>query len=151
MIDLNPYLKPSAAATFLGFQSATLACWRTSGTGPAYIIAGRSIRYGLDALREWAAASPAERRKLEEDAACHKERLNRVKRLRGRAGTDLRRQRIANEPYCRDCFAHGVTRPSEQVDHIIPIAKGGTDNEDNIRCLCRECHAARTRQQFYGQ
>lgn len=33
-------------------------------------------------------------------------------------------------------------------DHIVPLAHGGSDEDSNIRCLCTECHAKRTAQQF---
>lgn len=33
-------------------------------------------------------------------------------------------------------------------DHIVPLARGGSDEDSNIRCLCAECHAKRTAQQF---
>ena len=30
------------------------------------------------------------------------------------------------------------------VDHIIPKAEGGTDDESNLQSLCKPCHAAKT-------
>jgi 5-methylcytosine-specific restriction protein A len=30
------------------------------------------------------------------------------------------------------------------VDHIIPLAHGGTDTDDNIQYLCRPCHKSKT-------
>ncbi len=31
------------------------------------------------------------------------------------------------------------------VDHVIPISKGGTNNMDNLRLLCVECHKYKTK------
>lgn len=31
----------------------------------------------------------------------------------------------------------------EEVDHIIPIAAGGTDDSANLRTLCGSCHEQR--------
>ena len=31
---------------------------------------------------------------------------------------------------------------------IVPLAHGGSDEDSNIRCLCAECHAKRTAEQF---
>jgi len=69
-------------------------------------------------------------------------------RIRGRLGLKLREQRLYAEPLCRDCKAEGRIRAASTPDHIIPLAKGGTDTDDNIRCLCAECHDKRTREQF---
>ena len=32
-----------------------------------------------------------------------------------------------------------------QIDHVIPKKKGGTDALENLQCLCRVCHARKTR------
>lgn len=73
-----------------------------------------------------------------------------VARLRGRAGMKQRARRLAIEPLCRDCLAKTPSRVTAATvpDHIIPLAKGGTDTDDNIRCLCADCHIVRTREQF---
>ncbi|RLI55242.1 MAG: hypothetical protein DRP09_10530 [Candidatus Thorarchaeota archaeon] len=39
---------------------------------------------------------------------------------------------------CRVCG-----RPGNQVDHIKPKSRGGSDHPNNLRCLCLSCHAAR--------
>ncbi len=69
-------------------------------------------------------------------------------RIQGRAGMKLRRQRLDAEPLCRDCKAKGITKAAKTPDHIKPLSLGGTDTNDNIRCLCTECHDIRTREQF---
>jgi 5-methylcytosine-specific restriction protein A len=32
-----------------------------------------------------------------------------------------------------------------EVDHILPVHKGGTDEDDNLQALCHECHESKTR------
>jgi 5-methylcytosine-specific restriction protein A len=32
-----------------------------------------------------------------------------------------------------------------EVDHITPLAKGGTDEDDNLQLLCLACHEKKTR------
>ncbi|MDJ0462020.1 HNH endonuclease signature motif containing protein [Streptomyces sp. H27-C3] len=34
------------------------------------------------------------------------------------------------------------------VDHIIPLAKGGEDVATNVQPLCKTCHKAKTRRDF---
>ena len=69
-------------------------------------------------------------------------------RIRGRRAVELRKARLAREPLCRMCKAKGVTQASSVPDHIIPLAKGGTEDASNIRCLCSECHRDATANQF---
>lgn len=71
-----------------------------------------------------------------------------TRRIRGRKGVELRKRRLRNEPLCRDCMAKGIVRAAVTPDHIKPLAQGGTDTDDNIRCLCTPCHDLRTREQF---
>lgn len=65
-------------------------------------------------------------------------------RLRGRAGVEQRARRLAVEPLCRSCTAKGRTTAATVPDHIVPISMGGTDDGDNIQCLCDDCHAIKT-------
>ena len=71
-----------------------------------------------------------------------------AERIRGRAGMAQRKRRLDAEPLCRDCKAEGKVRAATVPDHIIPLSKGGGDDDSNIRCLCAECHDKRTREQF---
>lgn len=71
-----------------------------------------------------------------------------AQRLRGRAGMAQRLRRLRNEPLCRDCMAQGKVTAASVPDHIVPLSKGGSDDDDNIRCICSSCHARRTTEQF---
>src|SRR3990167_607100 len=53
----------------------------------------------------------------------------------GWAWQQLRALVLAEEPTCRLCPA-----ASTDVDHIMPKARGGTDNRINLRALCGDCH-----------
>lgn len=33
-------------------------------------------------------------------------------------------------------------RAAAEVDHIVPVIDGGTDDPANLRSLCHDCHAA---------
>lgn len=60
-------------------------------------------------------------------------------------GARWRKLRLAilrRDPVCVICRR----KPAGVVDHITPKAAGGTDDEANLRGLCRGCHAAKTAQ-----
>ena len=59
-----------------------------------------------------------------------------------------RRRRLEAEPLCRLCWEKGRVTPSTVPDHIVPLAKGGSDADDNVRCLCADCHRDATAEQF---
>lgn len=63
-----------------------------------------------------------------------------VERKRGRAGMKDRAQVRAEEPLCRLCLKQGRTSATTIVDHIKPLAWGGSDERSNKQGLCKPCH-----------
>lgn len=61
-------------------------------------------------------------------------------RKRGRAGQRERAQVLEEEPFCRVCLAQGRNVGSDVVDHIKPLAWGGSDARANKQALCTPCH-----------
>lgn len=55
-----------------------------------------------------------------------------------------RQRRLTAEPLCRQCKAKGQITPATVPDHIVPLAFGGLDVDENIQCLCEDCHAIKT-------
>lgn len=51
------------------------------------------------------------------------------------------RNRILDK-YGRKCCYCGSTNNLE-IDHIIPISKGGREDENNMQVLCRKCNATK--------
>lgn len=47
-------------------------------------------------------------------------------------------------PYCESCGEEAKL----QVDHIIPLSKGGTNDLDNLQLLCYECHLKKHNYEF---
>lgn len=45
-------------------------------------------------------------------------------------------------------MSRGLTRVADVVDHIIPLAMGGSDEDENTRNLCHPCHHEVTGEQF---
>lgn len=65
---------------------------------------------------------------------------------RGRGGRPWRRLRqeiLVRDAYtCCECGRIAVI--GMEVDHIVSLARGGTDHPSNLRAMCRACHAAKT-------
>jgi 5-methylcytosine-specific restriction protein A len=57
----------------------------------------------------------------------------------GSGWSRLRTRVLAEEPRCRLCGA-----PSNEVDHIVPLAAGGTNERGNLRALDTACHKLKT-------
>lgn len=57
-----------------------------------------------------------------------------------------RREWVRKEhgPWCRLCLGAGLHRFWVQVDHIVPVAEGGTDDYENLQGLCAAHHRAKT-------
>ncbi|WP_078530961.1 HNH endonuclease signature motif containing protein [Streptomyces sp. PsTaAH-124] len=53
----------------------------------------------------------------------------------------------------RDCFACVLcgVREGLEVDHVLPIAKGGSWSLDNAQTLCRNCHREKTQNDRHGR
>jgi len=52
----------------------------------------------------------------------------------------LRKSILKRDPVCAICKRAW----SEEVDHCIPKARGGSDDESNLQGVCRSCHAEKT-------
>lgn len=73
------------------------------------------------------------------------ERPNVVERKRGYAGVlDRKRIRARDCGLCQECKRQGRTTIGHPVDHIIALADGGTDDDDNKETLCVPCHDAKS-------
>lgn len=63
----------------------------------------------------------------------------------GRGGRPWRRIReriLKRDQYtCRSC---GVVTQELEVDHIINVAEGGSDDDSNLQSLCVPCHQLKT-------
>ena len=66
-------------------------------------------------------------------------------------GSDWERLRLQilkrDKHLCVPCLLEGRPSPAYAVDHITPKAKGGTDHPDNLRAICKACHAEKTAQE----
>lgn len=58
----------------------------------------------------------------------------------GRSWKKIRDKYVRSHPYCELCFREGKMVPVEEVHHIVPLSRGGTNDESNLMSLCRSCH-----------
>jgi hypothetical protein len=56
--------------------------------------------------------------------------------------TILRRDHFA----CRLCGATATEGISLEVDHIVPVSRGGTNDPHNLQTLCHACNAGKSNQ-----
>ena len=49
------------------------------------------------------------------------------------------------DPLCQVCKAIGIVTPATEVDHIIPISQGGTNDDNNLQSICNACHRNKTK------
>jgi 5-methylcytosine-specific restriction enzyme A len=65
----------------------------------------------------------------------------------GAAWVRLRAQILKRDKYvcqCSECARLGRVRPANEVDHVVPKAKGGTDDPSNLQAINRDCHKLKT-------
>lgn len=65
-------------------------------------------------------------------------------RLRGRAGQQRRKRMLARFPVCVMCEAEGIYHPTDEIDHVVPLHRGGVDDETNLQGLCEMHHRLKT-------
>lgn len=51
---------------------------------------------------------------------------------------------VRDDYLCQVCLRKGRLTPGNEVDHIIPKAKGGNDELENLQTICATCHQAKT-------
>jgi 5-methylcytosine-specific restriction protein A len=72
----------------------------------------------------------------------------------GRGGRPWRRKRdqvLLRDQYlcqCEDCG--GKRYFADEVDHIVPLSRGGTDDLSNLRAINKDCHKAKTAREASG-
>lgn len=64
---------------------------------------------------------------------------------RKRYGSEWRKVRsryIKAHPLCEECLKHGLYTPAQEVHHILPLSRGGTNVVQNLMALCKPCHSS---------
>lgn len=69
-------------------------------------------------------------------------RLSPSRRGYGRRWQKVQAEHLRIEPHCRRCAEYGRIIEARQVDHIIPLARGGAHYDHaNLQSLCDSCHS----------
>lgn len=72
-------------------------------------------------------------------------RGNRHERGYGNAWTKRRDHILRRDcGLCQVCKRAGRVTIATEVDHILPKAQGGTDDDENLQAICRACHQTKT-------
>lgn len=61
-----------------------------------------------------------------------------------------RARRLKKSPLCVECLKLGITKATEEIDHIIPLEQGGPDTDENTQGLCVEHNRAKRNRESYG-
>lgn len=72
--------------------------------------------------------------------------MSSIDRLRGRKLQEIRRRKQRENPLCEECLAMGQIVPWTELDHIVPLEKGGTNDYANLQGLCVAHHQEKTAQ-----
>lgn len=105
--------------------------------------AARPCRYmGCPGLtRDRDGVCPAHKARAAEDRKAYdRQRGSPSQRGYGHAWRMLRATILARDPTCTICGRAA----SAHVDHIVARAKGGSDDESNLRGVCHSCHSVKT-------
>lgn len=54
---------------------------------------------------------------------------------------------LRDDPWCQ---TPGCNELASEVDHIIPLKAGGTNERDNLQSLCSTCHSRKTAREHGG-
>lgn len=65
-------------------------------------------------------------------------------RIRGRQGVARRAAFLRMHPLCVACERAGRITEATEVDHIIRLVDGGSDEDTNKQALCGPCHKDKT-------
>lgn len=75
-----------------------------------------------------------------------------ARRIRGTTLQNMRSTYFARFPLCAHCLAMNPPRTTvaTQLDHVVPLHKGGIDSPDpfvNRQGLCDDCHLMKSKQE----
>ena len=68
-----------------------------------------------------------------------------IERLRGRPWQRIRKRILERDKYlCQHCLREGKFTMANEIDHIVPLEHGGTNDDDQLQSLCIPHHRKKT-------
>ena len=139
-----------------GWSRHTIACWRIKA--PAAAIALPIIRSdpSLPKSPPTPCSHPGCHAYSVSQSRCEKHKRVGWSDKRGSAedrgyGQEWRKVRAAvldrDMRMCQRCYRQGRYKAGNEVDHIVPKARGGRDTLSNLEVICRDCHRDKTAQE----
>ncbi len=69
-------------------------------------------------------------------------------RIQGRPWEEIRQRVLKAHDYlCVRCAQSKFPRMAQEVDHIVPLEQGGSNDDSNLQPLCAPHHAEKTAQE----
>lgn len=69
-------------------------------------------------------------------------------RIRGRQWMKMKTETlVASDHWCVECLVDGRQTLAMEVDHIVPLWRGGSNEPSNRQGLCKDHHARKTAQE----
>ena len=73
---------------------------------------------------------------------------NGLKRITGSKWIAIKKSfELFNPRLCAECDRQGKVGNGDELDHIIPLWAGGTNDPKNFQWLCKEHHIAKTNEE----
>ncbi len=94
---------------------------------------GRCAVHAAEAEAAWRAAHPDERPSAST-------------RGYGAEWREIRAKVLRLRPWCSECAARGKRTKATDVDHVVALRRGGTNDINNLMPLCHSCHSRKTAQ-----
>lgn len=82
----------------------------------------------------------SEYEKAQRDQYNNFERRPGINRKYGREWKRIRDRYVKAHSLCERCLKEGRFTPVEEVHHILPVNRSGTNAESNLMSLCKSCH-----------
>lgn len=144
--ELDRAAYPERSEKQKAYQAAYRAEHRDEARETSRLWREQNRERGYAKIKEWRLANPdkivAYRRANRELAAVYSR--NRRSRIKGNGGTHTEEDVLAilekQKFKCAECGKSVKKRTSRHVDHIVPLARGGSNGPTNLQILCSTCN-----------